>query len=535
MQMHSKLSNGMRNAKHALLLASLGIASGCQTVSERTPNRSFAGAQPALQETVQPQPAGKLEPQESVQQVGWNEFAFARETAPEPVALQAPPDSPSTSDEVSTLVIEPQTLRDAMELDASLNEVEASQPISPTGLSSPIVAGSQVAGSHPLGQLTLSSLESMALGAHPAIAEARARVAFSNGQAIQAGLPFNPVLQYQSDEIGNEASSGLHSVQLSQQFVTANKLQLAQQVQAHEAEKRRSELRMAELQVLTNVRTAFASALVAQRRSEIASQIVDLAEKSLNSVKDLLDAEEVSRVAWLQARVETEQARITAENAATQLRANRTALAAATGLPALPEGALVGDIAEGLSETPWDSLLSEIKATSPELSAAGSALERARWSLRLACAQVTPNITGLVGVGVDAASDDTFARIGVSVPLPLWNRNQGNIRSARASISEASAAIERTQWSLEGRLANAAGRYQVALERYHRLNTSVLPISEETYQLSQRAFEAGETDYLQLLTVQRTLFNTRLSVLEAAAQARQAAAEIEGLLVTLDG
>ncbi|KLU05518.1 Heavy metal RND efflux outer membrane protein, CzcC family [Rhodopirellula islandica] len=524
----------MQNAKSAMLLACLGIASGCQTVSEMTPSRSFAGAKPVYQESVAPETAGKVEPKERVQQVGWDQLNFAGESTPEPVALQAPPELNLTGDAGSTLVVEPQTLRDAMELDASLQEVEEGQPISPASMPSPIVGGSQLAGTNPLGLLTLSSVESMALGAHPAIAEARARVAFSTGQAIQAGLPFNPVLQYQSDEIGNESSSGLHSVQLSQQFVTANKLEIAQQVQAHEAEKRRSELRMAELRVLTNVRTAFASALVAQRRAEIASQIVDLAEKSLDSVKDLLDAQEVSRVAWLQARVETEQARITAENAATELRASRKALAAATGLSALPEGALVGDIAEGLIETPWDSLLSDINATSPEISAAGSALERARWSLRLACAQVTPNITGLVGVGVDAVSDDTFARIGVSVPLPLWNRNQGNIRSARASISEASAAIERTQWSLEGRLANAAGRYQVALQRYRRLNANVLPISEETYQLSQRAFEAGETDYLQLLTVQRTLFNTRLSVLEAAAQARQAAAEIEGLLVTLD-
>lgn len=317
--------------------------------------------------------------------------------------------------------------------------------------------------------------------------------------------------------------------------MTANKLEIAQQVQAHEAQRRRSELRMAELRVLTNVRSAFAAAIVAQRRAQIANQIVDLAEKSLSSVQDLLNAQEVSRVVWLQARVEAEQARITAENAATQLRANRGVLAAAAGLQTLPADALVGEVGEGLIETPWESLLAEITATSPEITAAGSALERARWSLRLACAQVTPNITGQIGVGVDASTDDTFASVGVSVPLPLWNRNQGNIRSARASIAEASAAIDRTRLSLEGRLASAAGRYQVALERYRRLNDSVLPTSEETYQLSQRAFEAGETDYIQLLTIQRTLFNTRLSVMEAAADARRAAAEIEGLLVTLDG
>jgi cobalt-zinc-cadmium efflux system outer membrane protein len=535
-QKHSEVDGWKRIAKRLLLLAALGMSGGCQTIGETRSDRSIAASEPVSKTVAESKVPAGLNPQVGVQQVGFDEWSLARETEPDPIAVTAPPEMNAADDQDFTLVIEPQTLRDAMALEATMNEVEPSQE----QVSSSLAAGSLSEDSPSAGPvqqsgLTLSSVEAMALGTHPAIAEARARVAFSTGQAVQAGLPFNPVLQYQSDEIGNESSSGLHTVQLSQQFVTANKLEIAQQVQAHEAQRRRSELRMAELRVLTNVRSAFAAAIVAQRRALIANQIVDLAEKSLSSVQDLLNAQEVSRVVWLQARVEAEQARITAENAATQLRANRGVLAAAAGLQTLPADALVGEVGEGLIETPWESLLAEITATSPEITAAGSALERARWSLRLACAQVTPNITGQIGVGVDASTDDTFASVGVSVPLPLWNRNQGNIRSARASIAEASAAIDRTRLSLEGRLASAAGRYQVALERYRRLNDSVLPTSEETYQLSQRAFEAGETDYIQLLTIQRTLFNTRLSVLEAAAEARQAAAEIEGLLVTLDG
>ncbi|MFG0266254.1 MAG: TolC family protein [Rhodopirellula sp. JB055] len=532
-QMHSKSSGQTMNAKRVLLLAALGLMSGCQTLGETTVKHPSQKTE-AVATDVESSDAVAAESKARIQQVGFDQFAVNRDSNQTPIARRAPLQRSPNRDGDITLVVEPDSLRDAMALDASLNDVEASTLNTHSSVPFQANDATQITNVDSSAWLTLSSVESIALGTHPAIAEARARVAFSNGQAVQAGLPFNPVFQYQSDEIGNESASGLHSVQLSQQFVTANKLEIAQQVQAHEAEKRRSELRMAELRVLTDVRTAFANALVGQRRAEIATQIVHVAEESLSSVKDLLDAQEVSRVAWLQARVELEQARITAENAATQLQANRQALAAAAGLDALPDDILVGDIAEGLIDTPWDVLLAEVSATSPEITAAGSALERARWSLRLACAQVTPNVTGLVGVGVDAATDDTFARVGISVPLPLWNRNQGNIRSARASISEASAAIERTQLSLEGRLANAVGRYQVALQRYRRLNESVLPISEETYQLSQRAFDAGETDYLQLLTVQRTLFNTRLSVLEAAAQARQAAAEIEGLLVTLD-
>jgi cobalt-zinc-cadmium efflux system outer membrane protein len=381
--------------------------------------------------------------------------------------------------------------------------------------------------------LTIESAESMAVVSHPAIIEANARVDSACGQYVQAGLPFNPVLQYQSDEIGNDTSSGIHTVNLSQQFVTANKLGLARQVQAQVVQKERARLQTTQLKVLTRVRASFAAALVAQTRSDIANQIVELAEKSVTSVSELYEAEEVSKIEVLQAKVEAEQARIASENAKTQLSANRRALAAAIGTSELPSDVLVGDPAADLTDTPWEQLVSEIAAASPELAAAGSELERARWSLSLACAQITPNVTGQAGVGYDAATDDTFAMIGVSVPLPIRNRNQGNIRSARANIVAASAAIDRTRLSLDGRLADAVGRYQIARQRYVRLHATVLPSAEETFDLSRKAFQAGETGYLQLLTTQRTLFNTQLSLLDALAQAKNAMADIDGYLVNL--
>lgn len=382
-------------------------------------------------------------------------------------------------------------------------------------------------------RLSLEQLEASALASHPAITRSRAQVNSRQGQYFQAGLPFNPTFRYQSGEIGNEGSSGQHSARFSQEFITANKLGIAQQVQAREIQKQQAQLRIAELRVLTRIRTAFAAAAVSQSRTELTQQIVDLAEKSLESVQALLDAKEASNIELLQAKVEVDQAHINFENARTQLEADRRALAAAAGITELPQIALAISEELHLESTPWDGLLGELTTTSPEIAAAGSELERARWALQLACAQVTPNITGQIGVGVDTATDDTFAIVGVSVPLPIRNRNQGNIQSARADIAAASAAIEETRLSLDGRLADVVGRYRTARQRYERLQSKIVPNAEQTYQLSRKSFEAGESDFLQLLTVQRTLFTTRLSVLDALGQAKQAAAEIEGLLITL--
>lgn len=408
--------------------------------------------------------------------------------------------------------------------------------VSPANLPTEIIVDGMIdaEATVPAGQdNTLQQLESIALAGHPAIIAARGQVEQARGQYVQAGLPLNPVFQYQGDEIGNESSGGLHSIRLSQQFVTANKLGLAQQVQAHVIAQRQADLQRAELEVLTRVRIAFIRTWIAQQRAELSNQIVELTEQSVQSARALLEAQEVSKVALLQTQVESQQARIVAENAATQLAANRRALAAAVGLQQLSPGLLVSDEMNELKERPWELMIEEITSISPELSAAGSRLQQARWALQLACAQVTPNVTGQFGAGVDSFSEQAYAAIGVSVPLPVRNRNQGNIRSARAGITTAAARTESTRLDLQSRLADAVGRYQTARERHTRLRTQLLPNAEETFELSRVAFDAGESNYLELLTAQRTLVTTELRILTALEQAKQASAEIDGLLVTV--
>ncbi|MEM9586413.1 MAG: TolC family protein [Planctomycetota bacterium] len=378
---------------------------------------------------------------------------------------------------------------------------------------------------------TLADLEAIALQTHPAIEKQRAAVRAACGRYQQAGLPLNPIAQYQSQEIGNEDSTGLHSVTVSQPIVTANKLGIAQQVRSREVQKEQARLLAAKLKVTARVRSSFALAQVAQQRMELTQTIWDLSQKAESSVEGLVSAGQASRLALLQARVETEKARIQFENAEAKHHASLRSLAAAVGDPVIAYDRLAGELPVPTTGPPWDQLLDQIGEASPEISLAGSELARARWALKLACAQVVPNVTGQAGVGYDSATDDTFAVIGISVPLPVRNRNQGNIRSARADMVAAAAAIDETRLSLEGRMAESVGRYQMAQQRYSRMSELMVPAAEEAYDLASKAFEAGEIDYLQLLTAQRTLFDTRLTLLEAIGQAAVASAEIETLLV----
>ncbi|MCG8648464.1 MAG: TolC family protein, partial [Pirellulales bacterium] len=310
------------------------------------------------------------------------------------------------------------------------------------------------------------------------------------------------------------------------------KLQLQRQVVASQIDQAQAELAVNRLRVQTDVRAAFQSALVAQQRLDLVKQLQDIARKSLESVEAMVAARESSRLELLQAQTALQQAVLAVETAAATLRGARarlTSVVAAGPLPSLP---LEGELDDHVNGMVLETIQSELMSSSPQLASRAAEIQRAQNSLRLACAGVVPNINAQLGVGFDAATDDTYGSIQVSVPLPIVNRNQGSIRQFRAEITESDRALRQTELGLQQQLATAFQSYEVARLRRERLEDEILPRAEETLQLSVEAFNAGEASFLELLTVQRTLFTARLTLLDATAQAAQSANLINGYLLS---
>jgi cobalt-zinc-cadmium efflux system outer membrane protein len=121
--------------------------------------------------------------------------------------------------------------------------------------------------------------------------------------------------------------------------------------------------------------------------------------------------------------------------------------------------------------------------------------------------------------------------MGVSVPVPAWNRNQGNIRAARAEVSEAVRQVDRVRIELSNRLASAFSAYAAAKERAQRLATAILPRADRTYQLSRKAYLGGEFEYLRVLEAQRTAAEAHLELVRSRGELWHAASEIAGLML----
>ena len=114
--------------------------------------------------------------------------------------------------------------------------------------------------------------------------------------------------------------------------------------------------------------------------------------------------------------------------------------------------------------------------------------------------------------------------------VPLWNRNQGGIRAARAETVRAMAGLQRTETELSQQAAEALGRYAAASIRAEVYEKQILPKAREVFRVNRSLFEQGQTDFLRLLQSQRTLIESDLGYIDAQEARWTAAAEISGLL-----
>ncbi len=379
--------------------------------------------------------------------------------------------------------------------------------------------------------LSLSEFEEMALGNNPTLASAQAQIAALHGKWLQVGLGPNPVIGYLGEEIGNEGQAGQQGMLVGKQLIRGNKLAINREIVCYEIEQAMHDLAAQRERVQTDVRLAYYDVLVAQHRITVAEQLQRRSSQTVTTIARLLEAQQATRIELLQAEVEAESAGIFVYDALQRHQAAWQRLAAVIGVPALRSTPVADELAEDAPEMVWEETLERIKRSSPEIAAALANVQRARWALERAQVEAVPNVDVELGVQYDDATRDTIAAALVQLPIPVTNRNQGGIRQSQAELAVAQREADRIQLDLASRLATVFERYASARNRAERYRDVIVPKADETLQLVTTGYEAGELDYLNLLTAQRTLFQTRLAELDALGELWAARALIEGLLL----
>ncbi len=326
----------------------------------------------------------------------------------------------------------------------------------------------------------------------------------------------------------------MQGVFIDQTIMTAGKLKLSRAKYSQEVCQAAVIATAQQYRVVNSVRIRFYQLLAMQRLLEVRSELLKVADDAVQTTEQLFNVGAANKPDLLQARIEARQERVALENARTQYQAAWHQLAALVGVPELATGRLEGDLDAAVTLPDFDSTLAHLLEASPEMQVAVAELARTQIGLKREQVERIPNLQLRVANGYDFDTKRDVTSVQVGVRLPIFDKNQGNVQTARAQVAYAEAEQCRVQLSLHQRLARAYSRYRTAAALVETYRKSKLPDAKEAYELYLDSFRKRRAAWPQVLVAQRTYFQISVEYAEALADLRRAEVSILGLLL-VDG
>lgn len=381
------------------------------------------------------------------------------------------------------------------------------------------------------GSMSLAELEQVALANNPAIQQAAAAAQKATGIRHQVGRCPNPSVGYSGMQLG-DAGTDQHVAFINQDFVTGHKLGLNERVLDHDVQVQLWEVQVQRQRVLTDIRLRFYEALAAQRRVELTHEFHTVAEKGVQVAEQRKEALEGSQPEVLQAEIQLNEVDLARQRAQFQFDAAWKELVATAGVPDMAPVHLNGNLEMDAGAIDWDAVYQNIIAASPELRAAYSRIHRAQANLERQRAQPIPNVEMELQAGADNGTGSGMVNLQLGVPIPVFNRNRGNISAAYSEYVRATQDARRLELSVKARLARVAQQFDSASATVERYREQIVPKSQQSLTLSEQAYAAGEFDFLQVLIARRTYFESNVAYVQALGDLAGANATVDGLLLT---
>ena len=379
-----------------------------------------------------------------------------------------------------------------------------------------------------MGQLSLRQAVEQALAHHPELAVADAEVQALGGASLQARARPNPELSFTQE--GTKSPSRTTTVQINQPIELGGKRQARMTAAERAAELARADLSARRHAIAAAVVTAFFDVLTIQERLRLAEAALELSQRSSLATSQRVKAGKLSPVEETKAKVAEANVRIELAQARSESSAARARLASAMGSPLGPlvlEGRL-DDLPPIQNYEGFQAQLDQ----SPALQRAEMEVRRRQALTAVENARRISDITVSLGAKRDQEQGRTQAVIGLSIPLPLFDRNEGNILEALKREDKARLELASTRMQLESEAIQARERLSSARAEAQSLAADVVPGAQSAYDAATKGFELGKFSFLEALDAQRTLLQARSQYLKALAEAHRASAELHRILGT---
>lgn len=375
--------------------------------------------------------------------------------------------------------------------------------------------------------LSLESAIRLALESNPTLAAARREIEATEGQILQGSLRPNPEFVYQADDTRSIARTS--TAQIDVPLEIGDKRRARVDAALRNKSVAVSELTARQLKIRALTMGAFFEVLAAQDLTALARDTLVLAMRASDIAGKRVAAGKISPVEEIKARVAEAGVRLSLTQAESELRNARRRLSSLWGNPAPRFTEVVGEV-DRLPDLPKREEVQNRLASSPLLERAQQEVERRKSLVTVEQSKTIPDIILSVGMKrrEDVARDQLM--VGVSVPMPLFNRNQGNLLEALKREDKARDELLATRLTLYGDALQLLERITARRDETELLQQNLLPGAKWAYEAATIGFENGKFSFLEVLDAQRTYFNAKSQYLNALLAFHTAVTDLESLL-----
>ena len=402
--------------------------------------------------------------------------------------------------------------------------------IAPLVVAATVLVGSAAVAQTLASPLTLATAQATAMSLNSELAASRRDAEAAEGAVVQAGARPNPTVGFDLEDTRSDRRTT--TVAFSQTIELGGKRSARVEAAQQALQIARVQIEGKQIEIRANVTAAFFSALVAQDRVRLAEASLNVARQGTDIAGKRVTAGKVSPLEETRARVAESGSRVELAQARSDLQTALFQLQASMGAEA-PVSQVDGDALSMPSLVTPDSVAVRV-STAPAVREARLEVRRLGALADLESAKRTPDVTMSLGTKRAAEVGRNQLVLGISVPLPVFDTNRGNLMEALRRQNKAEDLLRFTEQRVRAEADIARQRQATAAAEVAALGNEVLPNAQLAFEAASKGYELGKFGYLDVLDAQRTLQQARAQYLRALAEAHRAATDIDRLLGSPD-
>lgn len=381
----------------------------------------------------------------------------------------------------------------------------------------------------------LTQIKALASQHNPTLVQAIQLIAGEEGKALQAGLWPNPTLAYVGEQIGiNDTAGEFQGGLIRQRIVTGGKLRLSRDKYKARAKVAKHNLTAQEFRVLNDVELSFYELLGANATVELHEDLLNIAKDHYQTTVELVNIGKKSQADLKMAGVDLQKARLDLFMAQNEQKKRFTSLEAVVGTSLGLNPILEGELETGTEGAlpDWEFLLAKTLEESPQVLAALDKLRADEISLKREQREPIPDLVLEAGMGRNIVDRQTVYMAGVSLEIPLFDRNQGTIKQAEADLARQVAEVERVKLELTRHFAQEYSHYLTRYRNVLDYKTVVLPKSKAAFEMQLNMYKASRINWSDVLMTQSDYMANRIDWIDHLVNFQRHRISLEGFLLS---